>query len=207
MPRGRTDSPYNLSQRREKAFDLFMKGWTDVNVAERLQVTAETVARYRKEYMDTIELQARSNPSMLRQVLENTIVALEENATVRKSLWEEYESGKEPLECGHCGALLDVPGPGATTRNQILKSILAAQDQRARLFGLFGVKQEYFVMVQNIQHVQEKLLDFLRTRLPADLRREVEALLTSSEMTPYTGAANEEPIEAELVEITSGTDS
>lgn len=180
---------------------MFMKGNSNKAVAEKLQVGADTVARYRKEYEERISEIAKANPGMLRKVIENTIVALEENSQIRQHAWEEYEALKAPrdVECPSCGASMAVPGGGATIRNQLLKTILAAQDQRARIFGLFGVKQEFFIMVQNVRIVQEKLTEFLRTRLTPEQRQEVESFMVN-ELGEYLGS-DLPSIPAEVLEV------
>lgn len=178
--RGRTASPYSLGERREKAYEMFMKGRSNKEVAEALTVDPDTASRYRKEYEDRIEVIARNNPGMLLEVIQNTIRALEEIDHIRSTAWREYEEGANggTQECPDCGS--EVPGPavGPQTRNQFLKTVLQAQEQRHKLFGLFGVKQEFFQLVQQVQDLQNRLLDFMQRELCANDRSKLEAYLS-----------------------------
>ena len=169
MPRGATNSPYRLSERREIAFEKFLKGWSNRDVAELLQVDADTVSRYRKEYQERLDVIARENPDMLVEVVKNTIQALEENDQIRVHLWDDYENAKadRAVECEECGAEIRIPRAPTAVQNQILATILKAQEQRGKLFGLFGVKQEFYLEVQRIKHLQDKLIEFMRRSLCA----------------------------------------
>jgi nucleoid-associated protein YejK len=146
-----------------------MKGWTAVAVAAELNVTEETARRYRQEYLDKIKQQAQANPSMLVEVLQNTLVALEENDQIRYHAWQDYDNcGGQEIECD-CGTMIELPPRPGNVRNALLKTILSAQEQRAKLYGLFGVKAEFYQQVQHIKTLQDKLLEFMRRELcPAD---------------------------------------
>jgi hypothetical protein len=186
MPRGSTASTLSLSERRETAFDLFMRGWTNKDIAEAIDVTPETVARYRKDYNDRISEAAASNPGLLAQVLENTIVLLEENAAVRKALWDEYEMAGEGrvFECEECGNEEDMPTPPNSVRIGILNSLTKAGEQRAKLFGLFGVKAEFFAQVQEVRSLQKDLIEFLTNELCQEDRDKVIAFLEGRGRAP-----------------------
>lgn len=170
-----------LAQRREKAYELFMKGWTAVAVAAELEVTEETAGRYKKEYRQRIHELAKANPSMLVQVLENTMVALEENDQIRFHAWQDYHmcDGQE-IECD-CGTIIELPPRPGTTKNAYLKTILAAQEQRGKLYGLFGVKAEFYTQVQSIKALQDKLIEFMKHNLCATDRAKLLRLLEGHE--------------------------
>jgi transposase-like protein len=152
MARGRTASSLRLGARRARANDLFIKGYSNAEVARDIGVGADTVARYRKSYDESIGEQARANPAMLRDVIANTMRALQELEKVRESAWSDYERATSPA-----------------IKAQFLNVVLKAQDQRAKLFGLFGVKAEYFLHVAQVRDQQDKLITFMTSHLcPAD---------------------------------------
>ena len=74
--RGKTASPYGLGQRKSRAFERFLQGWTNAEIARELHVTADTVSRYRAEYEAQIHEQARQNPRLLLDLIPNTVRAL-----------------------------------------------------------------------------------------------------------------------------------
>lgn len=149
---GGTRSPMRLGARRQRAFELFTEGASNVEVARSLQVSPDTAGRYRKLYEEKIESQAAANPHLLRQVLPNTIKALEELEKVRAYAWERARSTESD-----------------TIRAQMMNVILKAQDQRAKLFGLMGVKQEALAFTMQVQKQQERLIQYMKENLcPAD---------------------------------------
>jgi hypothetical protein len=169
MPQGRTRSRLDLSQRKERAFSLFHRGWRNADVARDLQVTPDTAKRYRDEYEATLAQQAQDNPRLLINVLENTVRAITELDELRIETWRAYESTDA--------------GP---TREMIRKALITINDQRAKLFGLFGVKQEYILHVQQIQAMQNRLIDWMRNHLCQQDRDALEAFITG-ELAEFMG--------------------
>lgn len=161
-----------------------MKGWTNADVARDLAVHPDTVARYRDEYEKRIDTIAKNNPGMLLEVIQNTVRAIEELDIVRMTAWREYEA-KEHVECEACGNEVPVAKVGPQTRNTFLKTVLAAQEQRHKLFGLFGVKQEFFMQVQQIRELQNKLLDFMQRELCAADREKLAAYLQGVDTSQF----------------------
>jgi predicted transcriptional regulator len=161
MPRGVTASTLNVSQRREKAYDLFGRGWKNADVARDLRVTPDTVKRYRDEYDAQLVRQAAENPRLLVNVIENTVRALTELDQLRRSVWEDYES---------------VPA-SSPMRAAYGKQLLSINTERSKLFGLFGVTQEYFLHVQNVQSMQNRMLEWMRTNLCAEDRDALERFI------------------------------
>lgn len=152
MARGRTASSLRLGARREKAAELFTKGYSVVEVARELEVSPDTASRYKKRFEQDIADQARANPTMLRNVVANTMRALEELEKVREAAWRRHDAATND-----------------TVRASMLKIVLQAQDQRAKLFGLFGVKADYFLHVAAVREQQEKLIEYMTRHLcPAD---------------------------------------
>lgn len=181
-----TSSSLALDQRRELAYDSFSKGLSTSDVAELVEVTYDTAARYKKEWKDSIATEARENPAMLGQVIENTIQALHENDLVRKHAWADYAVASEGrvAECPECEMEIVIPSAPNSVKNQFLKTILTAQEQRSKLYGLFGVKAEFFAMVQQVRTLQEKLLEFMRRSLCADCRRKMVEFMREEGATP-----------------------
>lgn len=202
MPRGRTSSTLSLSERRAKAFDMFSEGFTIADVARRIHVTDETATRYKREFEDRIEQEALANPRLLNKTLENTMRAMEENDRIRRAAWEGYHQAKEDqvVECPHCEEDVLVPASSHSLLNQYLATLIKAQEQRAKLFNLFGVKQEYFNMVNTVRTAQEKLLEFMRSHLCAT-DREMLADFMVRELGSYMVDSPMPAIEASSQEI------
>lgn len=152
MSQGKTRSPYALGARRRRAYELYSRGFTPSEVKDDLQVSLGTAVRYKTEYEESVAEEARANPTMLRNVIANTMRALRELDLVRAEAWKNYETAKTEQ-----------------MKNQFLNTIVKAQDQRAKLFGLFGVKQDFFMHVAQVREQQQKLIAFMTEHLcPAD---------------------------------------
>lgn len=186
MPKGKTLSTMNLSQRREKAFTCFLQGWNNADVARELKVIPETVARYRAEYKEQIDQEARQNPRLLLEVVPNTVLSLHELEAVRKAAWDEFNNNR------------DRPA----IRQQALRVLSSIQGERAKLLGLAGLKPEFLVHLQNVQHVQQRILDWMRTNLcPED--REKLARFLETEMKDFMGPSTDGGI-IDVPEIPAG---
>lgn len=181
--RGKSQSPYPLGQRRRLAFEKYVQGWTPTEVAGLLQVSLKTACRYRDEYEAEVTKQARENPGLLTDFLENTERMLRENNMIRARAWEGYEVASAPkkIECPECGEELHWPSASHATINQYLNTITKAQDQRAKLLGMFGVKAEFFTMVNNVRLLQDLLLQFMRAELCSADKAKLERLLTEGQ--------------------------
>lgn len=182
MPRGSTASELSLHERREKAGKMFSRGASNSQVAKELNVHPDTARRYREEYEADLITSARNNPQMLTDVLLNTMRALDELDQVREEAWRMYEE-----------ALTDEGEPRHTVRQTYLKTILSAQEQRAKLYGLFGVKAEFFAHVQNVRIVQQKLIQFMQTNLCAEDRSKLEEFLTSEDVRRFMQQSGDLP--------------
>lgn len=160
MPRGSTASPYTLQERKRRANEMFLQGRSKSEVAEALDISDDTAYRYYAAYEEQIQAEAAANPRLLLNYLENTIRALQENELVRSRAWERYEESTSD-----------------TIKAQMLNIALKAQSERSKLFGLLGVKQEYFAHVQRIQALQSRMIDFMRTELCDADRLKLERML------------------------------
>lgn len=163
MSKGKTESKMRIGERKQKAFEGIKQGLTNVEIAKRIKVSPGTVSRYRKDYIAQISDQARNNPDLLRDVLGNTIKALEELDLVKAEAWKLYNRTNSE-----------------TTKISCLARITACQDQRAKLFGLFGVKAEFFLHVDAIRQQQSKLLEFMGEHLCPTDRIALEAYIVSA---------------------------
>jgi hypothetical protein len=113
-------------------------------------------------YEERIDSQAAANPHLLRQVLPNTIKSLEELDKVRAFAWKRASETESD-----------------TIRAQMMNVILKAQDQRSKLFGLMGVKQEALAYTMQIQKQQERLIEYMQRELcPADRLRLEEFIVS-----------------------------
>lgn len=170
MPRGSTKSKLSLSERREFASELFEKGFTVSDVARKLKVTWDTAKGYKQWWEDRLAEVAQANPAMLQDVLLNTVQSLAELDRVRAAAWRTYHTAES-----------------RQLKLQALNTIRQCQQDKAKLFGLFGVKQDFYMMVANVKVVQDRLLGFMRDELCEGDRAKLERFLTSPEMRQYMG--------------------
>lgn len=194
MPRGKTKSKKTLAERRELAGELFAKQQSVAFVAKRLGVSWETAKSYKVWWEEQIAEEAASNPGLLRDTLRNTVAQLRELDLVIKEAWKiVHATGRDGD-----GNLYQT---GNQTRLQALNTIRQASADKAKLYGLFGVKQDYFQFVQSVNAIQARLLEFMgETLCPSD--REALAELLEGELAqhmaitsglPMIEAAPEEP--------------
>lgn len=161
MSKGQTRSPYNRSQRKAISRRLFLRGYSDADVARKLRVDYSTARRYREEWERDTQRAARDNPHILKDILANTIKALEELDEIRRECWEQYNDKKTsaPMKQGY------------------LNTMLRAQEQRVKILGVFGVKQEFLLHLQQVQLFQAQLLGFLQRELCGADRDKLVAFL------------------------------
>lgn len=202
MPK--TKSKLTLSQRREKAYELFARGYTNKDVKERLHVSNDTVANYRKQYNERIHAQAAANPKLLQDVVSNVIRTLEELDQIRADAWKKMEprTRKVKIECPECGHRwkeVESYEVSDQTRAQYLNVLLKAQNERNKLFGVIGIKQEAFSMMMQTQIVQNRIIEWMMNNLEGDIR-EALANFLETELSEYM--QNQTP----LASLTSGVD-
>lgn len=158
MARGKTASPLKLSARKQAAFQLFAQGQSVMEVARELSVAWDTAKRYQTAYEEMIREEALENPELLTDVVGNTFRALVELEQARAQAWDRYRR--------------------ATTdqaRAAFLNLVLKAQSDRAKLYGLLGVKPEYAARVEAVRSQQAKLMEFMNSELcPIDRQRLIE---------------------------------
>lgn len=180
----RTASHLSLSERREKASELFLKGLNVAEVARRLDVEWDTAKGYQRWHEDRIAKQAAENPQLLSDVLRNTVAMMAELDQVRAAAWRQYHTTES-----------------AQTRLQALNTVRQAGSDKAKLFGLFGVKHEVYALMANVKMVQDRLIAFMTNHLCDDDRTQLEALLMSPELQQYMGAPMLPMIELESQEV------
>lgn len=187
--RSKAKSKLGLSQRRERAFECFAKGWTNTDVAKDLNVHMDTVAGYREKYEASIHAQAAANPNFLKDVVSNTIRSLEELDRIRADAWKHLEQRKirvehECPECEHTWRETMYVDVSDQTRAQYHNVLLKAQDQRSKLFGVLGIKQEVFVAIMQVKIVQDRILEWMSMNLEGDVR-EALAQFLETELGEY----------------------
>lgn len=192
MPKSK--SKLGLSQRRERAYELMAKGWTNAAIARDLGVHVDTITGYRRKYEESLHAQAAANPNFLRDVLTNTIRSLTELDMIRADAWKHMEDRtiRTPVTCPHCEeefTLKERIEVSDETRARYHGILLKAQDQRAKLFGVLGVKQEVFIAIMQVKVVQDKILEWLATNVQGDLRESLATFL-ETELSEYMGTAN-----------------
>lgn len=181
-----------LKQRREKAFELFLKGYSDAEVAQRIKVTRQTASNYRRKYEQSVHAEARNNPALLREVLANTMRSLQELERVRSEAWRSMEDRlvEHEFSCAECGAenIVSFTEPlSDQARTQYLNVLLKAQDQRAKLFGVIGVKADMLVAVAQVKIAQEKLIEWMAHNLEG-ATREALANFLENELSQFLDA-------------------
>lgn len=160
---GGTKSPLRLGARRQRACEMFIEGASNVEVARALQISPDTAGRYRKLYEERINEQAVANPHLLREVLPNTIRSLAELDKVRAYAWQRANATESD-----------------TIRAQMMNVILKAQDQRSKLFGLMGVKQEALAFTMQVQKQQTQLIEYMQRELCIADRAKLEEFIVST---------------------------
>jgi hypothetical protein len=140
----------------------------------------------------------RARPEFLQDVLGNTFRALAENNEVIRDAWKQIH--RRGHACGECGCDTYLSDTG---RQGYLNVVLKAQDSRNKLFGLLGVKQDYFAYVQQIQTLQVKLLEFLQEHLCDDDRAKLVDFLSGLETASEATAALMPPADEEEAQIAS----
>lgn len=196
-------SPYTRGERREKAFKYIAKGYTNVEIADKLKVHVDTVTRYRKAYVDQVQAEAAANPTLLNEVVANTIRTMHELDIIRKEAWEAHDRSRSVTgECEHCGEETSFwVGIKGETKAQMLRILLQANEQKAKLFQLFGVKAEFMAHVNQVAQLQNRLMVFMRDQLCEDDRRKLEEFLgtLSGAVAANDSLAELDVVDAELV--------
>ena len=200
MARGRTKSRLSRSERLEEAYQNFRRGMSIAEVARHLQVHPDTAATYKRKYENKLSDQAKENPEMLTKVLENTFRLLEELDSIRQEAWKAMAPKKDTYhyECSECGEpnAVEVKSEiAAQTKSALMNTLLKATDQRMKAFGLTGVKQEVFVLFQQVDMVQKALLEFMGKELCQNDREKlavfIETRFPSYATTPALPEAKE----------------
>jgi hypothetical protein len=206
VAKGKTKSKLTLRQRREQAYRLFAQGVHDIDVARELKVSRKTVASYRQRYEGVIEEEAGNSPTLLQDVLKSTVRALRELDLIRADAWKRLteKPTKHKFDCESCGdeVVIELPLPPTDqARVQYQNVLLKAQEQRAKLLGVLGVKQEVFIQFNNIKIVQDKVLEWMGRNLCATDRERL-AVFMETELQQYLGPTTE-PIEVQAIEAFS----
>lgn len=175
--KGKTRSNLSRAERLERAFKLFTKGIEIAEVARRLHVSWDTAKRYHEKWQDSIAAEAEDNPELLRDVVRNTVQAIRELDLVRAEAWRTYHTSDSKQ-----------------TKLQALNTIRQCQQDKAKLFGLFGVKQDFFDHVQRVNYVQAQLLAFMSEHLCDVCRENMARFLEGPELEQYMSMSSKMPV-------------
>lgn len=162
MPARRRHS-MGIGQRKDKARELFAKGYRNAEVAREVGVHPDTVTRYREEYEKSLREQANNNPTLLRDVVQNTVQSLEHLDHVRSEAWKRYEDADS-----------------AQVKATFLNTVLKAESERAKILGLMGVKGDTLAFVQRIKAQQDALIEHMREHLCDDCRPQLIEFIVSN---------------------------
>lgn len=184
MAKGKTRSKLSRSERLAKAFEFYGKGLDVAEVSRRLRVSWDTAKRYKEKWEASIDAEAQEKPELLRDVVRNTVQAIRELDMVRAEAWKTYHTADSKQ-----------------TKLQALNTIRSCQTDKAKLFGLFGVKQDFFLYVQSVNIVQSRLLEFMAEKL-CDADRDALAALLEGELAPYLPNTSSMPV----LELSEGDD-
>ena len=185
---------------------MFAKGYTNADVARSLKINKDTAASYRTLYESRVHAQAAANPGFLRDVLSNTMRALNELDQIRADAWKQISEKRYhvfQVECDPCGEVtetkVNVP-LGDDNRVKYQNVLLKAQDQRAKILGVLGVKAEVIAAMMQIKVVQDQILRWLTENLEGELRERLTEFLTT-ELADYMGNQNAlEVLDIEAIE-------
>jgi hypothetical protein len=181
----RTKSGLSRSARIEKAFALYRRGFKIADVARELNVHRDTAANYKKLYDEQVATEAAQNPDLLTDVLKNTYRSLEELDDVRQEVWRNLQdrTRRDLIECEECGHeqehVWNEP-ISDQSRASYLNTLLKAHDQRTKLFGLMGVKQEVFAVFQQVDTVQRAMLEWMGRELCVEDRHKLATFLENT---------------------------
>lgn len=209
MPRGRTRSTLSLKERKQRAFDLMDRGYHNAEIGRTIGVTADTMTSYRRQYEAGIQDTAAANPRLLTDILGNTIRSLKELDQVRMDAWQSLKPKLVKFTCEECDHENRVKlEPWGQVRAQLLNTILRAQQQRAALFGVLGVKAEVYAHMAQVSRLQTMLLEFMQRELCATDREKlaqyVERALGGEVPVVHLPELPPEPIEASARTLDDG---
>ncbi len=165
--RGKSNSPLSRSERIERFFELADQGYRNAEICREMGISKDTARSYREKWEERVEQRKLEVPNLLRDVLGNTIRQLEELDRIRKAAWSEYERASEPFEiaCEECEHTMTVTVASATARNNALNTALKAQDSKAKVLGVIGVKQDFIMHVVRVENAMKRLLSFMANEL------------------------------------------
>jgi hypothetical protein len=135
----------------QEAGKLHIKGYTNVDIGEVLQIDTRTAKAYVQEYLDIVKQVGEDNPYFLEEIQFNTLKALDEMNEISKEAWETVEIA---TEAGMVGS-----------RIQALKLALDVGVKKANLHQLMGGTNsdgEYIARMQKAENVNLLLSKIIR---------------------------------------------
>lgn len=179
------NSPYDRSERKRIARKMYLRGASVSEVSRKLKVTWITAQKYRDALQDELTSTIHNNPELVQDILTNTYKLLEELDQIRSESWKQYSKKDVPV----------------MVKNQLLNTMLKAQDQRGKLLQVMGLKQEMLIHLQMVRGLQERIIEFMSRELCHEDRDKMEAFLRDN----YSGYINDADIvEGEVLELPTG---
>jgi hypothetical protein len=135
----------------QEAGKLHIKGYSNVDIGEVLQIDTRTAKSYVQEYLDIVKQVGEDNPYFLEEIQFNTLKALDEMNEISKEAWETVEIA---TEAGMVGS-----------RIQALKLALDVGVKKANLHQLMGGTNsdgEYIARMQKAENVNLLLSKIIR---------------------------------------------
>lgn len=142
--KGLTRSKLSYSERKELAFDYFGREWKNVDIANKIGVTPETIASYRKEWEEKKELAVYSDPNYLNNILQHTQERVEQLEAVIRETWETSDT--------------------TTNENAKVAALRTIKDtimDIAKLQRLTDTRVEVIDRTEKAQQVQEVILEMI----------------------------------------------
>lgn len=156
----------SLPARRNKAYRLFLRGFSTSEIAEKVKVTEDTVRSYLKHYQDKLGDRIASNPDYLDRVIEHTFVELERLSDREKEAWERLENATR-----------------ASDQTNLMNLIQRIGEQRAKILRLMDMRVEVVGRVERATKLQEALITYVQTCMCDECRRKLEEFLDDLDLT------------------------
>lgn len=158
--------PLSLPARRNKAYRLFLRGFSVAEIAEKVGVIEDTVRSYLKHYQQKLGDKIASNPDYLDRVIEHTFVELERLSDREKEAWERLELAQR-----------------SSDQTNLMNLIQRIGEQRAKILRLMDMRVEIVGKVERATQLQEALITYVQTCMCDECRGRLETYLDQLDLT------------------------
>ncbi len=178
-----------LQDRKAEALRMYSQGASPERVAQRLEVSLETARRYKREFKEEIAREASQSTGLLSSTLPSMIETLNSISKVEFEAWEGYERDSKPVDvpCPECGESLHIDAAPSNSLQSWLKLALEAQKEKAKVFGVVGIKPEVQARNNAIETMHTLILNFMSTQLDSIAREKVQQFVNTPEMRRLAG--------------------